>query len=102
MVFVVFNKFFCFLTLSHLVQPLKIIDPHLVSSFYDNYKRAYLHATTELENKSIRVAECSLNIQVTTELEGDFCLVEHLQTQHLSIPARSRVQYTFPEVRDRT
>ncbi|XP_008246465.1 PREDICTED: mannosylglycoprotein endo-beta-mannosidase-like [Prunus mume] len=76
--------------------PVKVIDPHLVSSFYDNYKRAYLHATTELENKSTRVAECSLNIQVTTDLEGNFCLIEHLQTQHLSIPAGSRVQYTFP------
>ncbi|KAI5326446.1 hypothetical protein L3X38_035520 [Prunus dulcis] len=78
--------------------PVKVIDPHLVSSFYDNYKRAYLHATTELENKSTRVAECSLNIQVTTDLEGNFCLIEHLQTQHLSIPAGSRVQYTFPEL----
>lgn len=84
----------------HLLQPVKIIDPHLVSSFFDNYKRVYLHATTELENRSNLVAECSLNIQVTTELEGNICLVEHLQTQHLSIPAGSRVQYTFPEVCD--
>ncbi|OWM85363.1 hypothetical protein CDL15_Pgr018987 [Punica granatum] len=44
--------------------PVKIIDPHLVSSFFDNYKRVYLHATTELENKSSSVAECSLNIQL--------------------------------------
>lgn len=83
------------------MQPVKIIDPHLVSSFFDNYKRVYLHATTELENRSASVAECSLNIQVTTELEGNVCLVEHLQTQHLSIPAGSRVKYTFPEVRER-
>lgn len=81
---------------------MKIIDPHLVSTFFDNYKRVYLHATTELENKSTLVAECSLNIQVTTELEGNFCLVEHLQTQHLSIPAGSRVHCTFPEVCNRT
>lgn len=85
-----------------LLQPVKIIDPHLVSSFFDNYKRVYLHATIELENRSTCVVECSLNIQVTTELEGNVCLVEHLQTQHLSIPARSRVKYTFPEVRERT
>ena len=80
------------------MQPVKIIDPHLVSSFFDNYTRAYLHTTTELENRSIKIAECSLNIQVMTELEGNFCSVEHLQTQHVSVPAKSRVQYTFPQV----
>lgn len=81
-----------------MLQPVKIIDPHLVSSFFDHYKRVYLHATTELENRSAWIAECSLNIQVTTELEGGVCLVEHLQTQHLSIPPGKRVQYTFPQV----
>ena len=85
----------------YLVQPVKIIDPHLVSSFFDDYKRVYLHATTELENRSSWVAECSLNIQVTTGVEGKICLVEHLQTQHVSIPAGSQLQYTFPEVSDR-
>ncbi|XP_031270159.1 mannosylglycoprotein endo-beta-mannosidase-like [Pistacia vera] len=78
--------------------PVKIIDPHLVSSFFDNYKRVYLHATTEFENRSKWVAECSLNIQVTTELEGDVCLVEHLQTQHMLIHPGARVQYTFPQL----
>lgn len=80
------------------MQPVKIIDPHLVSSFFDNYERSYLHATTELENRSSWSAECSLTVQVTMELEDNICLVEHLQTQSLSIPAESRVQYTFPEV----
>ncbi|KAK7853883.1 mannosylglycoprotein endo-beta-mannosidase [Quercus suber] len=61
-------------------EPVKIIDPHLVSSFFDDYKRVYLHATTELENRCAWVAECSLNIQVTTGVEGNICLVGHLQT----------------------
>ncbi|KAJ1417112.1 Immunoglobulin-like fold [Sesbania bispinosa] len=78
--------------------PVKIIDPHLVSSFFDNYERAYLHTTTELENRSSWTAECSLSVQVTMELEDNTCLVEHLQTQNLSIPAKSRVQYTIPEL----
>ncbi|KAK4850793.1 hypothetical protein QYF36_009863 [Acer negundo] len=78
--------------------PVKIIDPHLVSSLFDNYKRVYLHATTELANRSALAAECSLNIQVTMELEGGVCLVEHLQTQKLLIPARACVQYTFPQL----
>ena len=34
------------------------------------------------------------------ELEDNTCLVEHVKTQYLSIPANSRVQYTFPEVSD--
>lgn len=80
------------------MQPVKIIDPHLVSSFFDNYKRVYLHTTMELVNKSNWVAECYLNIQVETELEGNICLVEHLQTQNLSIPAASQIRYTLPEV----
>ncbi|KAK7277929.1 hypothetical protein RJT34_22948 [Clitoria ternatea] len=81
-----------------ITGPVKIIDPHLVSSFFDNYKRVYLHTTTELENRSSWTAECSLSIQVTTELEGSIHLVEQLQTQNLSVPARSRVQYSFPEL----
>nr|XP_027188383.1 mannosylglycoprotein endo-beta-mannosidase-like isoform X2 [Cicer arietinum] len=78
--------------------PIKIIDPHLVSSFFDNYERAYLHTTTELENMSSWTAECSLSVLVTIELEDSICLVEHLQTQDLSIPGKSRVQYTFPKL----
>ncbi|KAH1083633.1 hypothetical protein J1N35_023394 [Gossypium stocksii] len=78
--------------------PVKTIDPHLVSSFFDQYTRAYLHATTELENRSAWVADCSLNIQVATELEGSVCLIEHLQTQHVSVPPGARIQYTFPKL----
>ncbi|CAI8603446.1 unnamed protein product [Vicia faba] len=78
--------------------PVEIIDPHLVSSFFDNYKRVYLHATTELENRSSWTAQCSLSIHVTTELEGSVHLVEQLQTQNISVPAKSRMQYTFPEL----
>ncbi|XP_010528880.1 PREDICTED: mannosylglycoprotein endo-beta-mannosidase [Tarenaya hassleriana] len=75
--------------------PGKIIDPHLVSTFFDDYERVYLHVTTELENKSTWVTECSLNVQVTAELEGDICLVEHLQTEKVSVPAQGRIQHTF-------
>ena len=64
----------------------------MVSSFFYNCKMVYMHATTQLENRSAWVAECSLNIQVTTGIAGNICLVEHLQSQHLSIPAG--LQYT--------
>ncbi|KAK7828824.1 mannosylglycoprotein endo-beta-mannosidase, partial [Quercus suber] len=78
--------------------PVKIIDPHLVSSIFYYYKRVYLHYTTELENRSAWVAECSLNIQVTTRVEGNISLEGHILTQHVSIPVGSQVQYTFPEM----
>ncbi|WCJ43147.1 Mannosylglycoprotein endo-beta-mannosidase [Euphorbia peplus] len=82
----------------YVTGPVKIIDPHLVSTFYDGYKRVYLHSTIELENKSSWVAECKLNIQATVELEENICLIEHLQTQHVTVPAGKCVQYTFPEL----
>ncbi|CAL1393459.1 unnamed protein product [Linum trigynum] len=78
--------------------PVKIIDPHLVSTFYDDYTRVYLEAAVELENRSSSVAGCTINIQVTTELERDVCLVEHLHTQYLAIAAGKRVHYTFPQL----
>ncbi|XP_071694799.1 mannosylglycoprotein endo-beta-mannosidase-like [Rutidosis leptorrhynchoides] len=78
--------------------PVKIVDPHLVSSFFDDYKRVYLHATTELVNRSSNAVNCSMKIQVSTELEGNTFSIEHLQAKQLSIPAKSHVQYTFPEL----
>ncbi|MQL83054.1 hypothetical protein Taro_015519 [Colocasia esculenta] len=78
--------------------PVKIIDPHLVSTFFDDFKRVYLHCTTEFENRSSWLAECSLTIQVTAELEDNICLIEHLQSQELKIPPKTRVQYTFPQL----
>lgn len=81
-----------------ITGPVKIVDPHLVSSFFDNYKRAYLHSTLELVNKSNFIADCSLNIQVGIDLDGDICVVEHLQSEHLYIPAGSHVVHTLPEL----
>lgn len=77
---------------------MKIIDPHLVSSFFDDFRRSYLHTTVELQNKSSWVAECTITLQVTTELEGNICLVEHLQNSVLTIPAKSDIEYTLPPV----
>ncbi|KDP23514.1 hypothetical protein JCGZ_23347 [Jatropha curcas] len=82
----------------YVTGPVKIIDPHLASTFFDNYKRVYLHATTELQNKGTLVAECDVTIQATLDTKESFCLVEHLQTIHVSIPAGKTIQYTFPEI----
>ncbi|XP_020108035.1 mannosylglycoprotein endo-beta-mannosidase isoform X3 [Ananas comosus] len=79
-----------------ITGPVKISDPHLVSSFFDDFKRSYLHTTVELQNQSSWLAECSLSIQVSNELEGNICLVEHLRSYELSIPPSSVVQYTIP------
>ncbi|XP_051144766.1 mannosylglycoprotein endo-beta-mannosidase isoform X2 [Andrographis paniculata] len=78
--------------------PVKVVDPHLASTFYDNYKRVYLHTTLDLVNKGDKAAECNLTIQVATEVEGDVYTIEHLYSQILQVPARSLVQYTFPEL----
>ncbi|KAM0916133.1 hypothetical protein ACQ4PT_010252 [Festuca glaucescens] len=59
---------------------VKITDPHLVSTFHDDFKRSYLHCALQLENKSSWLADCTLKIQVSAELEEDICLVEHLQS----------------------
>ncbi|XP_074592020.1 mannosylglycoprotein endo-beta-mannosidase isoform X2 [Curcuma longa] len=76
--------------------PVKISDPHLVSTFFDNFKRAYLHTTLELENKSSWLAECVLSLQVKIEIEENICLVEHLQSHELSVPPETLIQFTIP------
>ncbi|KAG0496330.1 hypothetical protein HPP92_001021 [Vanilla planifolia] len=79
-----------------ITGPVRLNDPHLVSTFFDNYKRAYLHTTVDLENKSSWHADCSIKIEVTAALEEDMCLLEHLQTYNLSIAPGMHMQYTFP------
>lgn len=78
--------------------PVKLVDPHLVSTLYDGFKRAYLHATLDLVNRANHVAECNLNLQVNSEAEDDILRVDHLLTQKIQIPPKSHVQYTFPEL----
>ncbi|XP_078442484.1 glycoside hydrolase family 2 protein [Wolffia australiana] len=82
----------------YLTGPVKIIDPHLVSSFHDDFKRAYLHSTAEFENKSSWAAECSVTFQVTADIEGNICLIENVLTQDIKIPPKSRHQHTFPPI----
>ncbi|KAK8961879.1 Mannosylglycoprotein endo-beta-mannosidase [Platanthera guangdongensis] len=78
--------------------PVKLADPHLVSSFFDNYTRAYLHTTIGLENKSSALVECSITIQVTAGLDDDICLLEQHQSYDLSIPPGSFIHYTLPPI----
>eukprot|EP01018_Ginkgo_biloba_P034388 Gb_34575 [translate_table: standard] len=79
-------------------RPVKISNPHLVSSFFDDLKRAYLHTTAEFMNASSFSAECTLNVQVAIEVEGDVCLVEHVETHQLAIPTSAIVLYSFPPI----
>ncbi|KAH0468677.1 hypothetical protein IEQ34_001909 [Dendrobium chrysotoxum] len=81
-----------------ITGPVKLADPHLVSSFFDDYERSYLHTTVDLENKSSLPAECSLTIQVTAELDEDMRLLEHLQSYELLIPPGTLITYTIPPV----
>ena len=76
---------------------MNITDPHLVSTFHDDFKRSYLHCTFQLENKSSSVADWAVKIQVSTEVEGTICLVEHLQSYAITAP-HSVLEYTIPPV----
>ncbi|XP_020576152.1 mannosylglycoprotein endo-beta-mannosidase-like isoform X2 [Phalaenopsis equestris] len=78
-----------------ITGPVKLSDPHLVSSFFDNYEKSYLQSTVDLENKSQWLAECSLTIQVTAELDEGMRLLEHLQTYEFSIPPKTLITYTI-------
>ncbi|XP_057821601.1 mannosylglycoprotein endo-beta-mannosidase isoform X1 [Cryptomeria japonica] len=75
--------------------PVKISDPHLVSSFFDDLKRVYLHTTAEYTNASSLAADCTLKVQVSIELEDGMCLIEHVETQELAIPGGTSVLFTF-------
>ncbi|XP_020578190.1 mannosylglycoprotein endo-beta-mannosidase-like [Phalaenopsis equestris] len=79
-----------------ITGPIKLSDPHLVSSFFDNYKRAYLHTTVDLENKSSAPAECTLTIQVSAGLDEEIFLLEHHHSYELSVTPGSLVHYTLP------
>ncbi|KAI0526798.1 hypothetical protein KFK09_002389 [Dendrobium nobile] len=81
-----------------ITGPVKLADPHLVSSFFDDYERSYLHTTVDLENKSSLPAECSLTIQVTAELDEGMRLLEHLQSYELLIPPGTLITYTIPSL----
>jgi len=79
-----------------ITGPVNITDPHLVSTFHDDFKRSYLHCTFQLENKSSSVADCAVKIQVSTEVEGTICLVEHLQSYAITAAPHSVLEYTIP------
>ncbi|CAM6101571.1 unnamed protein product [Calypogeia fissa] len=76
--------------------PITINDPHLVTTFYDNYTRAYLHASTELHNASSEDMNCSVKINVTRNIEDEFCSVEHIHSTQLTVKGGTRISYTFP------
>jgi mannosylglycoprotein endo-beta-mannosidase len=80
------------------LQPVNVVDPHLVSTFHDDFKRSYLHCTLQLENKGSWAADCQLKIQVSTELEGNICLVEHLQSYAVTVPPHADQEYTIHPV----
>eukprot|EP00249_Psilotum_nudum_P010087 c22324_g1_i1 orf=833-3763(-) len=76
--------------------PVKISDPHLVGSFFDNFKRCYLHTSTEITNASSKSLNCILKLQASIEVEGEICLIEHMTEQELVIGGATTIMYTFP------
>lgn len=91
--------------------PVSIRDPHLVTTFYDQFPRSYLESSAELVNSSAADLQCSISIHVTLDLhdeatgaagdadgDGDdgFCSVEGFASSQLSIKAGSSTVYTLP------
>eukprot|EP00252_Welwitschia_mirabilis_P014173 TRINITY_DN31221_c0_g1_i1.p1 TRINITY_DN31221_c0_g1~~TRINITY_DN31221_c0_g1_i1.p1 ORF type:complete len:972 (-),score=181.04 TRINITY_DN31221_c0_g1_i1:486-3401(-) len=75
--------------------PIKIADPHLVSTFFDDYKRVYLHTTAEFTNLSQLDIDCTLKLRVTQEKEDGMTLIDHVSTHDLNIPGGTSIMYTF-------
>lgn len=75
--------------------PVKISDPHLVSSFFDNYKRVYLHSSVELTNTSSKPMSCTINLEVQMESGKNS---EHVIEQELMVAGEATVLFTFPPV----
>lgn len=73
--------------------PLRISDPHLVSSFFDNFKRVYLHSSIGITNTSSSSVACVIKLQVGIESKSS---IEHLSEQDLVIPGRTTALFTFP------
>ncbi|MCO5581965.1 hypothetical protein L7F22_035854 [Adiantum nelumboides] len=75
--------------------PVKLSDPHLVSSFFDNFKRVYLHSSVELTNTSSKPVFCTIKMEVQTEPRKN---LEHVIEQELTLPGEATILFTFPQV----
>lgn len=57
---------------------MRLVDPHLAATFSNTYKQAELWVTTELVNASSAPATVTVRLNVSLDVDGDTCLVDHV------------------------
>ncbi|KAL2622744.1 hypothetical protein R1flu_002949 [Riccia fluitans] len=81
--------------------PVTIKDPHLVTTFYDDFTRSYLQSSAELVNSSSADARCSIKMHVTLDEpdgEEEFCSVENFSQSQVLIKAGASTALTLPQL----
>ncbi|KAK7271970.1 hypothetical protein RJT34_28281 [Clitoria ternatea] len=83
----------------------QVFDPTVYCFILELLIRAKPNLELKLQDFGPDPNDCFLGLTLAVkpsvsnlELDGSIHLVEQLQNQHLSVPARSQVQYSFPEL----
>ena len=81
------------------LQPVRIVDPHLVATFHNSYTEADLWATMELANTSPDRMTVVVKLNVSLDDAGDFCIVDHVHiSKDVVIEGNSTISYSLPPV----
>lgn len=60
------------------LQPVRLVDPHLAATFSNTFKQAELWVTTELVNTSSAPTTVIVRLNVSLDVDGDTCIVDHV------------------------
>ncbi|KAG0622089.1 hypothetical protein M758_3G071400 [Ceratodon purpureus] len=83
----------------HQTGPVRLVDPHLVATFYNSYTEADLWATTQLANTSSDQVTVVVKLNVSLDDAGDFCIVDHVHTsQDIVLEGNSTISYSLPSL----
>ncbi|KAH7296412.1 hypothetical protein KP509_26G022600 [Ceratopteris richardii] len=70
-------------------------NPHLVSSFFDNFKRVYLHSSIELMNMNSEAVSCTVKMEIQLASRNN---IEHVVEQDITVPPEATTLFTLPQV----
>lgn len=80
-------------------QPVRFVDPHLVTTFHNSYAQADLWVTTELVNTSSAQVTVTVKLNVSLDDADEFCIIDHVHTsQDIVIEGNSTMPYSLPPV----
>lgn len=81
------------------LQPVRLVDPHLVATFHKSYTEADLWVTTELVNTSSKQMTVSVKLDVSLDDVDGFCIVDHVHiSQDVIVEGNSSMPYSLPPV----